>query len=89
MKVEEYYDRVARHGVGQAKAGGNYSASLLPLKIAHDEGYNELVYLDPVEHKYFEEISSSNIFFVFLKMRRGELGVFFEKGTEVGRFIKA
>ncbi|MBP9005211.1 MAG: branched-chain amino acid aminotransferase [Candidatus Marinimicrobia bacterium] len=65
VKVEEYYDRVARHGVGQAKAGGNYSASLLPLKIAHDEGYNELVYLDPVEHKYFEEISSSNIFFVF------------------------
>ena len=65
VKVEEYYDRVAWHGVGQAKAGGNYSASLLPLKIAHDEGYNELVYLDPVEHKYFEEISSSNIFFVF------------------------
>mgnify|MGYP001207942150 FL=1 len=65
VKVEEYYDRVAQHGVGQAKTGGNYAASLLPLKIAHDEGYNELVYLDPVEHKYFEEISSSNIFFVF------------------------
>ncbi|MDD5540403.1 MAG: branched-chain amino acid aminotransferase [Candidatus Marinimicrobia bacterium] len=65
LKIDDYYDRAARHGIGPAKAGGNYSASLLPLKIARDEGFNEIVYLDPVEHKYFEETGASNVFFVF------------------------
>jgi len=65
LKVDDYYDRAALHGIGQAKAGGNYSASLQPLKIAHDEGFNEIVYLDPIEHKYFEETGASNVFFVF------------------------
>jgi len=65
LKVDEYYDRAALHGIGRAKAGGNYSASLMPLKIAREEGFNEIVYLDSVEHKYFEETGASNVFFVF------------------------
>lgn len=65
LKVETYFDRAASHGIGQAKAGGNYSASLLPHQKAKDEGFNEVVYLDPLEHKYFEETGSSNVFFVF------------------------
>ena len=64
LKVETYYDRAAAHGIGQAKAGGNYSASLLPLKNARDDGFNEVVYLDSIEHKYFEETGASNVFFV-------------------------
>ncbi len=65
LKVETHFDRAAALGVGQAKAGGNYSASLLPLKIAKDEGFSEVVYLDSVRHKYFEETGASNVFFVF------------------------
>lgn len=65
LKVEEFYDRAAPHGVGQAKTGGNYAASLLPLRNAREEGFNEVVYLDPLEHKYFEETGASNVFFVF------------------------
>jgi branched-chain amino acid aminotransferase len=65
LKVETRFDRVAALGVGQAKAGGNYSASLVPLKIARDEGYSEVVYLDPIQHKYFEETGAANVFFVF------------------------
>lgn len=65
LKVDDYYDRAALHGIGRAKAGGNYSASLFPLKIAREEGFNEIVYLDSVEHKYFEETGASNVFFVF------------------------
>ncbi|MFH1213374.1 MAG: branched-chain amino acid aminotransferase [Candidatus Neomarinimicrobiota bacterium] len=65
LKVDDYYDRAALHGIGQAKAGGNYSASLMPLKIARQEGFSEIVYLDSIEHKYFEETGASNIFFVF------------------------
>jgi len=65
LKVDDYYDRAALHGIGRAKAGGNYSASLVPLKIAKAEGYQEVVYLDSVEHKYFEEMGAANIYFVF------------------------
>lgn len=65
FKVETYYDRAALHGIGKAKAGGNYSASLFPLKIAREEGFNEVLYTDPVEHKYFEETGASNVFFIF------------------------
>lgn len=64
LKVETYYDRAAAHGIGQAKAGGNYSASLLPLKNARDEGFDEVVYLDSIQHRYFEETGASNVFFV-------------------------
>ncbi len=67
LKVEEYYDRAAPHGIGQAKAGGNYSASLLPLRNARAEGFNEVVYLDPIEHKYFEETGASNVYFILDK----------------------
>ncbi len=65
LKVEDYFDRAAPHGVGRAKTGGNYAASLLPLLNARNEGFNEVVYLDPLEHKYFEETGASNVFFVF------------------------
>ena len=65
LKVETQFDRAAALGVGQAKAGGNYSASLMPLKIAKDEGYNEVVYLDSVQHRYFEETGAANVFFIF------------------------
>ncbi|MBC8491496.1 MAG: branched-chain amino acid aminotransferase [Candidatus Marinimicrobia bacterium] len=65
LKVETFFDRAAAHGIGAAKAGGNYSASLLPLKQAREEGFNDVVYLDSVEHKYFEESGVANIFFAF------------------------
>ncbi len=65
LKVEEFYDRAAPHGIGQAKTGGNYAASLLPLRNARAEGFNEVVYLDALEHKFFEETGASNVFFVF------------------------
>jgi branched-chain amino acid aminotransferase len=65
IKVETFYDRASTHGVGQAKAGGNYSASLLPLKLAKDEGFSEVLYLDCHEHRYFEETGAANVFFVF------------------------
>lgn len=64
LKVETEYDRAAPNGIGNVKAGGNYSASLWPLKIAREEGFDEVVYLDPKEHKYFEETGASNVFFV-------------------------
>lgn len=43
------FDRAAPHGTGDVKAGGNYAADLLPLKIAKEQGFGTTLYLDAVE----------------------------------------
>lgn len=58
--VFDEYDRAAPHGTGMIKIGGNYAASLLPHKIAHDKGYPVDLYLDAAEHKYIDEFGTSN-----------------------------
>ena len=54
------FDRAAPRGTGDVKAGGNYAADLLPLKIAKAEGFGTTLYLDSAEQKYVEEFSVSN-----------------------------
>jgi len=54
------FDRAAPHGTGMIKIGGNYAASLLPHKIAHDKGFPVDLYLDAAEHKYVDEFGTSN-----------------------------
>ncbi|UQS83242.1 branched-chain amino acid aminotransferase [Bombilactobacillus thymidiniphilus] len=56
------YDRAAHKGTGQNKVGGNYAASLMPGEQAHQNGYSDCVYLDPIEHKKIEEVGSANFF---------------------------
>ncbi|MBR4471452.1 MAG: branched-chain amino acid aminotransferase [Erysipelotrichaceae bacterium] len=58
------YDRAAPKGTGHIKAGINYAMSLYPLQIAHEEGYDENLYLDSREHLYIEETGGANIFFI-------------------------
>ena len=58
--VSTDYDRAAPRGTGDVKAGGNYAADLLPLKIAKAEGYGTTLYLDAKEQRYVEEFSVSN-----------------------------
>ena len=62
LKVETDYHRAAPRGIGNAKAIGNYSASLLPLTIAKKRGYDEVIYLDAVDGNRIEELGSANIF---------------------------
>ncbi len=62
--VEEEYVRAAPGGVGFAKAGGNYAASLLAAKKAKEKGYAQVLWLDGAEHKYIEEIGTSNVMFL-------------------------
>jgi hypothetical protein len=45
------FDRAAPRGTGAVKAGGNYAADLLPLKLAKAEGFGTTLYLDCVEHR--------------------------------------
>ncbi len=61
VKVEDVYSRAASGGTGFAKAAGNYAASLLPAKIAKEEGYDQLIWTDSVEHKYIEESGTMNL----------------------------
>ena len=60
--IQDDYDRAAPHGTGAAKVGGNYAASMLPGKIAHDSNFSDVIYLDPATHTKIEEVGSANFF---------------------------
>ncbi|NKC14309.1 MAG: branched-chain amino acid aminotransferase [Gammaproteobacteria bacterium] len=65
LHVQQHYTRASPGGVGEAKTGGNYAASLLPGERARDQGFNQALWLDGIEHKYVEEVGQMNIFFRF------------------------
>ena len=56
------FDRSAPLGTGIYKVGGNYAASLLANKTAHDAGYACEFYLDAKEKKYIDECGAANFF---------------------------
>ncbi len=62
--IETEYSRAADGGIGFAKTGGNYAASLLPAKLAVEKGYQQILWTDSKEHKYFEESGTMNVMFV-------------------------
>lgn len=62
--VENKYVRAVRGGMGYAKTGGNYAASLIGQDEAHKQNYAQVLWLDGVEQKYIEEVGAMNIFFV-------------------------
>lgn len=64
VMVETRYSRACEGGVGFAKAAGNYGAAMLPTRIAHEKGYNQVIWTDSKEHKYVEESGSMNLMFV-------------------------
>ena len=61
--IEDEYVRAVRGGMGFAKTGGNYAASLIGQVKAHNDNYSQVLWLDGVERKYIEEVGSMNIFF--------------------------
>ena len=61
--IEDDYVRAVRGGIGFAKTGGNYAASLAAQEKAHVDGYSQVLWLDGVERKYIEEVGAMNIFF--------------------------
>lgn len=61
--IEDDYVRAVKGGIGEAKTGGNYVASIKSQVKAHDEGYSQVLWLDGVERKYIEEVGAMNIFF--------------------------
>ncbi|MCF0124006.1 MAG: branched-chain amino acid aminotransferase [Ruminiclostridium sp.] len=61
--IEDDYVRAVKGGMGYAKTGGNYAASLAAQVKAHHDGYSQVLWLDGVERKYIEEVGAMNIFF--------------------------
>lgn len=64
LYVEDTYVRATDGGTGEAKCGGNYAASLKAQEIAHEKGFEQILWLDGVHRKYVEEVGTSNAFFV-------------------------
>ncbi len=62
--VEDSKARAAPGGVGDAKAGGNYAASLVATKKAKEMGFSQVLWLDAARHEYIEEAGTMNAFFI-------------------------
>ena len=58
------YDRAAPHGTGHVKAGLNYAMSLHAIVDAHNQGYDENMYLDAATRTNVEETGGANFLFV-------------------------
>jgi len=59
------YTRAAPGGTGEAKCAGNYAASLVAQAAAAEQGCDQVVWLDAVEHKHVEEMGGMNLYFVY------------------------
>lgn len=64
LKVESLYSRAVHGGTGGIKTICNYAPVLKAQIDAKKEGFTDVLYLDALERKYLEEVSSSNIFVV-------------------------
>ena len=63
IKISDF-DRAAPNGTGHIKAGLNYAMSLHAIVTAHEEGYDENMYLDAATRTYVEETGGANFLFV-------------------------
>lgn len=61
--IQNKYVRAFPGGTGAAKFSGNYSPTLLPVAEAKKHGCAQILWTDGIEHKYFQEIGTMNVFF--------------------------
>lgn len=62
--VQDEYIRAAKGGTGYAKVGGNYGGGMRASQDAIKYNCKDVLWLDAEEHKYVEEIGTSNAFFM-------------------------
>ncbi len=63
IKISDF-DRAAPNGTGNIKAGLNYAMSLHAIVTAHNEGFDENMYLDAKTRTKVEETGGANFLFV-------------------------
>ena len=64
IKMEDKYVRAVKGGLGFAKTGGNYAASIKATYDAYAQGFDQVLWLDGRENKYVEEVGAMNMMFV-------------------------
>ncbi len=64
INVEEKFVRAVPGGIGYAKAAGNYGAAMYPTAQARKQGYDQVLWIDALEHKYVQECGTMNVFFI-------------------------
>lgn len=64
LYADTEFVRAVKGGTGEAKAAGNYAGSLLPAEKAKAKGFDQVMWLDAVEHRYIQEVGTMNIMFV-------------------------
>ncbi len=62
--VPDEYARTVEGGLGMAKTSANYAASLYAGRIAKQQGFQQVLWLDGKHNKYIDEVGAMNIFFV-------------------------
>ncbi|WP_329363305.1 branched-chain amino acid aminotransferase [Streptomyces sp. NBC_01483] len=62
--VNRDYPRAAPGGTGGVKFAGNYAPSYLAQEKAQQAGCHQVVWLDPMERRWVEELGGMNLFFV-------------------------
>jgi branched-chain amino acid aminotransferase len=60
----QYLRAAPRGGMGAAKTGGNYAASLVAQQEAADHGCDQVLFLDGAERTYLEELGGMNVFLI-------------------------
>ena len=53
--------RAVPGGLGEAKTGANYAASLYAAEEAKHQGFTQVLWLDGVHRKYLDEVGTMNI----------------------------
>ncbi|XP_055822352.1 branched-chain-amino-acid aminotransferase 2, chloroplastic-like isoform X1 [Solanum dulcamara] len=64
LYVDEDFHRASRGGAGGVKSITNYAPVLRAIRNARERGFSDVLYLDSVNKRYIEEVSSCNIFLV-------------------------
>ncbi|MCE5166663.1 Branched-chain-amino-acid aminotransferase, mitochondrial, partial [Datura stramonium] len=64
LYVNEDFHRASRGGAGGVKSITNYAPVLQAIRIARQREFSDVLYLDSVNKRYIEEVSSCNIFLV-------------------------
>ncbi|NQW30713.1 MAG: branched-chain amino acid aminotransferase [Ignavibacteria bacterium] len=64
VKVEVEFSRAASGGVGAAKCAGNYAGAMYPTRLAHEQGFDQVIWTDSVNHTRVEESGTMNLGFV-------------------------
>ncbi|NIB43613.1 branched-chain amino acid aminotransferase [Pseudomaricurvus alkylphenolicus] len=62
--VERHRSRTAAGGMGVAKTGGNYAASMQSSKECMQQGYNQVLWLNSAVAGQIDELSGMNLFVV-------------------------